>query len=709
MSLWENISNMGQFPWSNLDNTNFDWFISEFFGLADFVKKNAEDDRRMKEWVVRNVKPINVIRQLVEATHILETDKEKIRENLGIRDPESGDVVKDVLVDGVSVKDADGIARLERFAVKVRDVLMNGQSLVDEEGNAIIPNIEVPVLDIVYDGQSVVSEKIATIPAPKVKDVVDENGVSVVSADGKATIPAVPVKQVVDENGISVVDPQGKAQLPRIPVKEVVDENGTSVVGSDGRAKLPKIPVKDVVNKKGISLVNTNGVAEIPDAPVQQVIYRGDNIIDNAGKVFLPNAGFIASEQLDTESGTANNVMVLEATNYLKPRGNVVMKQVTMEPFEALNDVECFEFGYANDLNQMYYPALTSSMFHAPTDPTAAFCILGSYLRKGIYYGNDKALFDTYLSEYERAESMVCSDFVQTAIFGIPYQASKYTSHQGEYYNRPGCFGSQFAGQVKSLLAPVEKDALITRELAALLASSGRLEPLQYNMGNVYPGDLLFNTGEPEDDVSTSNYLGILHVAVVVDVQRENKLLTVLECGHTTYRTMGFNFTDGQNTGDYAQPIYSEIEPFTDKVNDVRWYVGRIPWSNIPAFKKTDITLRHLYHPIRSATDMIADFDNLEIEPGDYVRVTISGNFEEGSPRDSSEWVRLLLYDVRAQQHGEQTYRIGRYYNYGNKCPNQIVVSGFCYGETDRIYLNASASRDFDLENYTVRCEVFSI
>lgn len=139
MGLWEKIQGNGTFPWTNLDNTNFDWFINEFFSLANFVKEMANDNKRMKEWVVKHVKPVNVVTELVNATSILEINKAKIRDNLGIK-PSEGKV-KDVKVDGESVLNEEGIANItmpEIPSVPVKGVEINGDSVVDDDGVAKI-------------------------------------------------------------------------------------------------------------------------------------------------------------------------------------------------------------------------------------------------------------------------------------------------------------------------------------------------------------------------------------------------------------------------------------------------------------------------------------------------------------------------------------------------------------------------------------------
>lgn len=142
MALWEHIQGNGTFPWTNLDTTNYDWFINEFFSLANFVKTMANDNKRMKDWVIKNVKPVKVVAELVSATRISESDKQTIRDNLGIKQAEVK--VKDVKVNGTSVLNEEGVATITLPPVPnipVKGVEINGDSIVDDDG---IAKIEMP-------------------------------------------------------------------------------------------------------------------------------------------------------------------------------------------------------------------------------------------------------------------------------------------------------------------------------------------------------------------------------------------------------------------------------------------------------------------------------------------------------------------------------------------------------------------------------------
>ena len=133
----------GMYPWTNLDNINLDWFINEFFNLCNFVKRMAKDNENMKAWVLKNVKPVAVVAELVKATQISEEDKSTIRDNLGIKEGGEGKV-KDVTVDGNSVVNDNGVAEIVTPDVPVKDVTVDGNSVVND-GVAKIVTPDVPV------------------------------------------------------------------------------------------------------------------------------------------------------------------------------------------------------------------------------------------------------------------------------------------------------------------------------------------------------------------------------------------------------------------------------------------------------------------------------------------------------------------------------------------------------------------------------------
>lgn len=185
-------------------------------------------------------------------------------------------------------------------------------------------------------------------------------------------------------------------------------------------------------------------------------------------------------------------------------------------------------FGIRTADQKILIPYANGNQMTSAGDPMGALLCMASFVNTGMTYGRLYGMFNTDPAQVD-FHQLVCSDYVACGLRGIDFRNSKYG---GARKNFESIYKSRTWPNDVSLTAPVEKDTLITREMAYIFAGRDALWELDYKeYSNVQPGDVLFFAYYSDSNEAKNNYLSIHHCAAVLDVDKYGHRITVLESG----------------------------------------------------------------------------------------------------------------------------------------------------------------------------------
>ena len=281
------------------------------------------------------------------------------------------------------------------------------------------------------------------------------------------------------------------------------------------------------------------------------------------------NGANVATTITDAAKSQLASVVVTDAETFYLDRTRANYAKEDDELYATSAEKEAFGVQAGST---WYLPALGAEGQAKSGNPIGAALVAGSFLNNNIVYGRDNGVFNT-ATPARGAQQMVCSDLVWATLIGCEYAASKFVSD----YNTPGQFRAQLPANWKSnsKLAPVEKTAWITREIAAAFAAMGKLYKVN-NINAIMPGDILFNT---QPDLVGNDYLGIGHCAIVVDVNPSLQEAFIVQCGATSQNLL-YDFSENTGTiGSSSHPMFAVVDLSNNATCD--YYAARPNWSDI--------------------------------------------------------------------------------------------------------------------------------
>lgn len=337
-------------------------------------------------------------------------------------------------------------------------------------------------------------------------------------------------------------------------------------------------------------------------------------------------------------------------------------------------DTEGNAFGVKNKDDVFMYPSLSSLGFTNGGNPLGAICVGASYIGKDITYGRDTGIFNVNGNVFKQ---MVCSDYLWAIMNGITYGNSKAGNKPR---NMKSVYRAHGFKNERSLLAPVDKDAFITREQAWVYAACGRLEELDYKYySNLMIGDIIFLANLNEDAVAKNNYLGIGHCSLVINVDYNNHIVYVMECGSGSGYVQRLNYASNTVT-DSKTPTINELnidDTLADK--NIKIYVGRPSWNNV---MPREIYSKHVSGTVDinntyTTAVQLKDETTPTLLIGDVFVLQLHGNFNTMNPNMSQQAesnIRMI-----SNYSDDTPYKlISRQYYSGNKnvVTNDIYMIG---------------------------------
>lgn len=254
--------NIGSYPFTNLDNVNLDWFIDDAFRMKEFVKREVEDIYRMKEWVLRNMVKVDVIAELVKAVAIKAEDKNKIKENLDIKEGGKIDAIK---VNGNPVDVINKTAEItlpEPPTIPVTDVKVNGSTVVQNKvANINIPEPPtIPVTDVKVNGTTVLQNKVAniSIPEPPTIPVTDVRVNGQTTVENKVANVNTCTKVSIAGN-YSTLQANGEIKFTSLDVGLILD-SGSYIGKQDSIKHKLNIPVTADDYRTACNIITVEGV-----------------------------------------------------------------------------------------------------------------------------------------------------------------------------------------------------------------------------------------------------------------------------------------------------------------------------------------------------------------------------------------------------------------------------------------------------------------
>lgn len=402
----------------------------------------------------------------------------------------------------------------------------------------------------------------------------------------------------------------------------------------------------------------------------------------------------------ESKATTDDTVVVTTLTNYYMD--NTRAELITTEALGSGTNYEASTMGIQRDDEKYLIPNYSGLTYTQSGNPKGAICCGGTFLNKGITYGRTNGIFNT---DTVTAQQMVCSDFVWLMLMGAEYQASKFAAP----YTAISQYCAEMPKAWTSQNAPVEKRAWITRELAAAYAAAGKLFKVNSRVSNVMPGDIIFNSAPSTE----TNYLGIAHCALVVDVQYELQLIDVLQCGSNS-APLRYDFTNQtESLADPMTPMFAEIDPKAS--SSIDWYVARPNWNfTEPRKIWSGKGTQDMVFTATSATSITITPD-VEIPQGAYVEVKLHGNFSTVAPSDTSNNYFRLLLGQSPDTVEDKKYRIGRYYTTkarSGDIPASLVLKGFTNGAlpttgAHNIIISCSSTTPGTVQNVEWECNIY--
>lgn len=356
-------------------------------------------------------------------------------------------------------------------------------------------------------------------------------------------------------------------------------------------------------------------------------------------------------------------------------------------------------------------PGISAINYGMGGDPIGAIAVLASYLNNGITYGRDGGMFNSNGTTFNQ---MVCSDYLWCAINGIPFRNSKAG---GMLYNAVTDLGTQHTKPSKSLLAPVEKDALITREIAMILAANGCLNKVETpNMKGMMPGDIIFYGNKSSSSQVLNNYLTITHCGLVVSIDYDNKVYTSLECGvipnFVRYYISKQEPPEGQV---FNEPVYVECSVSTEKLRNYPMYYAHVPWSFFKPCKVFEDTgsFSNFVEGTGKLENVFAT-NGFDFKKNDVVKFTLICNLSDSNPtRDTSKITRLYMNQPRLSESEVEGKRMWRQYLYNGDYISNVqsgigIISDDVTDFANKITFRLSSDVEFTFKG-TYSIEVYRV
>lgn len=322
----------------------------------------------------------------------------------------------------------------------------------------------------------------------------------------------------------------------------------------------------------------------------------------------------------NTSNSTLKNSTVHSLSNYYF-NGN----KVDLSNGISLEETEEQAFNVYNKNNYSLFPRPNTTPINNGGIPLGAICVGATYLNSDVTYGRDTGMFNVNGQVFKQ---MVCSDYLWAIMKGISYGNSKCSGKAINIqtpYRCTSCFNE------KSLLAPVEKNAFITRELAWYFAGSGRLNELDYKYySNIQIGDFIFVAYTSDTSPTKANYLNIGHCGMVINIDYNNHILYVMECGAPSKPLFQFDWVTNTTESCNAPSIDEYYVDESIVNNNYKLYVATPSWNNISPRKVLE---KHISYSggITEEYSTIAQLnynnDEFTYNRSDVIVAKIHGNF----------------------------------------------------------------------------------
>lgn len=331
--------------------------------------------------------------------------------------------------------------------------------------------------------------------------------------------------------------------------------------------------------------------------------------------------------------GGMRGAIIQAVTNYYLSQ--IPMLATYSEAFTESSEKNVFGIWTAD--NKVLVPGGTGNQMMTSGNPMAALLCMASFINKGLTYGRPHGMFNTDPDQQE-FDQMVCSDFVACGLRGISYNNSKAG---GAGMNFESAAKSRTWKNSTSLLAPLPKNTLITREMAYIFAAQGALWELDYeNFSNVQQGDVLFFSSDSESAGVQTNFMNIHHDAVVLDIDYINHYINVLECGWPSSTMFNYSFTSHSETL-FNGPSFDQLKLGPANIIPSRKvWVARPSWPacepvRVPRYTletENTLTTTTEYQSLRFFTK-----ENWQYRKGDIGHLHISSNMNIINPDGSGD------------------------------------------------------------------------